>query len=187
MCVKQLVDFISSKCDSDKQRSEFAQLLRDPAHHVGWLVNERFLNIPMEIAPPLLVSLSSEVRSAKKKGWPFSIDYYLILTRSHLLPKPTNQLTGKKRKKKGSSSSEVGGASSRVGGASDGELLFDFQENEILKQDSVLTFSFPVDQDADDVMSGGWSFEDVAMTPMRTVMVIPANNLHQAINKLQST
>ena len=59
MCVKQLVDFISSKCDSDKQRSEFAQLLRDPAHHVGWLVNERFLNIPMEIAPPLLVSLRS--------------------------------------------------------------------------------------------------------------------------------
>lgn len=54
-------------------------------------------------------------------------------------------------------------------------------------QESVLTFSYPVAKESDSVLGGGWGFEDEAMSPSRTVMVLPADQLERVVADLGRT
>ncbi len=54
-------------------------------------------------------------------------------------------------------------------------------------QESVLTFSYPVLEECDSVLGGHWSFDDEAMSPSRTVMVVPADGLDRAVAELERT
>ena len=52
-------------------------------------------------------------------------------------------------------------------------------------QVAVLSFSYPLAEDSDSVLGGRWSFDDEAMKPYRTVMIIPARKLEQAIAEVE--
>ena len=49
-------DFITLVTASS-QNEKFLKILRDPQYTFGWLISERFINIPAHIAPPLYASL----------------------------------------------------------------------------------------------------------------------------------
>lgn len=57
--VKELKTFLLGKCSeyAAKQREKWQQLLSDESNHVGFLLNERFINIPAQIAEPTFRSL----------------------------------------------------------------------------------------------------------------------------------
>lgn len=57
----------------------------------------------------------------------------------------------------------------------------------LLFQESILTFSYPVAEESDLVLGGHWSFDDEAMKPFRTVMVIPARKLEHAVTEIERT
>ena len=50
----------------------------------------------------------------------------------------------------------------------------------------MLSFSYPVVEESDSVLGGRWSFDDEAMKPYRTVMVLPAGRLEPAIVELEA-
>ena len=58
-CVKQMKGMLLEKCQkcSKEQFEKFNKLLSDPDQHVGYLVSERFLNLPPNMALPLYESL----------------------------------------------------------------------------------------------------------------------------------
>ena len=58
-CVKQIKSMLLEKCEkcSKEQSEKLAKLFSDPDHHLGYLINERFLNLPPNMALPLLESL----------------------------------------------------------------------------------------------------------------------------------
>ena len=58
-CVQQLKDLLLKQCSVHAASTlpRLSSLLSDVSKPVGLLVNERFLNIPAEIAPPLLRGL----------------------------------------------------------------------------------------------------------------------------------
>ena len=47
------------KCEkcSKEQSEKVAKLFNDPDQHLGYLINERFLNLPVNMALPLLEAL----------------------------------------------------------------------------------------------------------------------------------
>ena len=58
-CMKQLKTMLVEKCKqcSAAQSDKLTKLLSDPDHHVGYLINERFLNLPPSMAVPMFESL----------------------------------------------------------------------------------------------------------------------------------
>ena len=52
-----LFEHLISSCSDAKLMDRFKNLLTNPNHHVGVVIHERFLNIPVDIGPPLLKCL----------------------------------------------------------------------------------------------------------------------------------
>ncbi|EKX55359.1 hypothetical protein GUITHDRAFT_62643, partial [Guillardia theta CCMP2712] len=64
-CLKQIRDFILSK--SSKQASASIQSIFDSTNtNVGLIVSERMINMPQDMAVPLINSLFDEIEGAKK-------------------------------------------------------------------------------------------------------------------------
>jgi hypothetical protein len=62
-CIKQITKFILSKCPAD-QHPLLEKMLRSSEHgHTGFIVNERMVNMPNEMALPLMKGLFDEI------GW----------------------------------------------------------------------------------------------------------------------
>ncbi len=62
-CIKQIKKFILSKCPAD-QRPRLERILRSSEHgNTGFVVNERMVNMPNEMALPLMKGLFDEI------GW----------------------------------------------------------------------------------------------------------------------
>ena len=52
-------------------------------------------------------------------------------------------------------------------------------------QVSVLSFSYPVGEESDQVLGGKWDMDDKAMKPFRTLMVIETKKLERCIVELE--
>lgn len=52
-----LLKELSTKHGDDRTVSRISQILDDESHSVGLLINERFINIPPQVAVPLLMNL----------------------------------------------------------------------------------------------------------------------------------
>lgn len=52
-------------------------------------------------------------------------------------------------------------------------------------QKAIIKFSYSVQEDSDTCLGGRWSFDDVPMKPLRTVMVIPADKMNEIMDKLK--
>ena len=55
----------------------------------------------------------------------------------------------------------------------------------MLLQASLVSFSYPVCAESDELFGGQWDFEDSTLKPFRTVMVVNAPNLEEAIVELE--
>merc|ERR1712098_1032401 len=47
--------------------------------NVGFLINERFINIPAQITVPLLETLVTEMRKARDRNLPFEFGHYIMI------------------------------------------------------------------------------------------------------------
>lgn len=52
-------------------------------------------------------------------------------------------------------------------------------------QKAVLTFSYSVQEESDSCLSGRWSFDDVPMKPLRTVMLVPCDRMGEIMAALE--
>lgn len=56
-----------SKCPQKEEKTLKEILSLDSDKHVGWVVSERFINMPMEVMPPMYSMMQEEVQTAAKK------------------------------------------------------------------------------------------------------------------------
>ena len=57
--MKELKSYLLAKCDqcSQQHHQKLATILNEGTHQIGWVINERFINIPAQIALPSFESL----------------------------------------------------------------------------------------------------------------------------------
>ncbi len=57
--VNELKSYVLDKCHqcAKKHHEQLSAVLHDDSHHVGFVINERFINIPAQIALPSFDSL----------------------------------------------------------------------------------------------------------------------------------
>jgi len=160
--VKQIVDFLVDRSDKNGgpiQTKTLKEFLNDKDKHTGWLVNERFVNIPAQISLPLYDSLRDEMHSACAKGHKFNFKHFLLISKA---------LKIKNGKKK-----------------DEDKLIFTNGEEELFQDESVFSFSFSVaDQQADAETISDAVDESASYESWRVVMIIPAEKMEVVAKKM---
>ncbi|NXA34613.1 BCCIP protein, partial [Eudromia elegans] len=170
-CTEQIKELILSRCEKNCEQCVVEQLdkiLNDNAKPVGLLLSERFINVPPQIALPMHQQLQKELTDAQKKNKPCGkCHYYLLISKTFTEATKSNP----KRRKGGNKQKE--------------EFMFANAEEEFFYEKALLKFSYSVQEESDTCLGGRWSFDDVPMKPLRTVMIIPADGIHAIMDKLK--
>ncbi|XP_028415075.1 protein BCCIP homolog [Dendronephthya gigantea] len=159
-------DFLNLVTTSS-QDEQFLKILQDPQPTMGWLISERFINIPAHIAPPLYASLWSEIEKARKKGKPFKFDYLLYICKSYKFDVSSNKKKKKNQVKEGQ------------------DLMFINAEDELLCQKASAKFDKDVTEQSDVLVSGKWRENDSQMRSFRTFMLIHWKEMEKITTEME--
>jgi protein BCP1 len=161
--VKQLKSMLRSHCQNCAPSlvGKLEAILDDDKRHVGFIINERIINIPPQISPPSFAALCREMDSAKSKKMKYDFGYYILISKTYRMS--TDRQTKNKKKKNKNGSKEV--------------HTFVNAEEELFFKEAELTFEFSVKSERDTGIDGQWDMDSDELEPMRTVSVISADKL----------
>ncbi|XP_049710828.1 BRCA2 and CDKN1A-interacting protein isoform X2 [Elephas maximus indicus] len=169
-CAEQIKEWILNGCGQSGEKSvaeQLEKLLSDTTRPVGLLLSERFINVPPQIALPMHQQLRKELAEAHETNKPCGgCSFYLLISKTFVEAGKNNS-----RKKWNSQKKD--------------ELMFANAEEEFFYEKAILKFSFSVQEESDTCLGGRWSFDDVPMKPLRTVMLIPADKMSEIMDKLK--
>ncbi|ELK36819.1 BRCA2 and CDKN1A-interacting protein [Myotis davidii] len=158
-CAEQIKELTLSGCAKSCEKSVVEQLdklFNDPARPVYW----------GETAD-LCVSCRKELAEAHKTNKPCGkCHFYLLISKTF-----AEAGKGNSQKKQSSQKKD--------------ELMFANAEEEFFYEKAVLTFSYSVQEESDSCLGGRWSFDDVPMKPLRTVMLVPCDRMGEIMAALE--
>jgi len=170
--VQQLKRALLGRCKESGAPPEVRQQLEDVLSstddHCGWLVNERFVNIPLPICVPLLTALRDEIEEAVQKQMPYKFSHFLLISKLH---------KSDRKKAKGKKGQEA---------AKKQEVTWVNGEEEILDKAAECSFEFSVAAETDTAVDGAWTDRDTRLIPFRRVMLLPVAALLPALEEIRS-
>ncbi|XP_013787553.1 protein BCCIP homolog [Limulus polyphemus] len=161
-CVKQIKSLLLDRCKENASveiQQKFLSLFSETTNALGLVLNERFVNIPTQIALPLFNSLNNDIEEANKRKLKFNFSHYLFICKIYKPKEEKKQL------------SET--------------LIYSNAEEELIEEESELQFDFSVETEADSALGGMWKDDDEEFKPYRRVIVIPATRWPNIISKLK--
>lgn len=165
-CAEQIKELVLSCCEKSMVE-QLDKLLNDTSKPVGFLLSERFINVPPQIALPMHQQLQKELAEAQRANKPCGkCFYYMLISKTFV---------------------EAGKSSSRKrrDGLPEEALMFINAEEEFFYEKAILKFSYSVQGQSDTCLGGRWSFDDAPMKPLRTVMLIPDDKMNDIMEKLK--
>lgn len=95
--IKSLIQYFLSKAASNPTLCSIIgdALAPSSGNHIGLLLSERLINMPVQIIPPMYKMLADELRWAVEEDEPFDFKYYLILARTYHLSSEELEILGK--------------------------------------------------------------------------------------------
>jgi len=133
---------------------------------VGFLINERFINIPAQITVPLLETLVTEMRKARDRNLPYDFQHYIMISK---LYKTKNLTTG------------VNGATTE-----NQAVVFSNPEEELIVGESELCIDYDVSSESNNDVGGNWT-DGVEMIPWRRIVVFRAEKLDGLIRSVRES
>ncbi|XP_011497256.1 PREDICTED: protein BCCIP homolog [Ceratosolen solmsi marchali] len=173
LCIQQLRNLLKNLTNEYAMYPTNAiiqNVLENDSIVVGLLINERIVNIPVQISIPLLENLISEIESAINKNMPFHFTYYILICKQYKINKE-NQT--KQNKFKGKDT------------IPESNIIWSNPEEEIFAQEATCSFEFNVQKETDSALSGRWTENDYEMIPYRQVLLIKASKLQQILEKIK--
>ncbi|XP_078499641.1 BRCA2 and CDKN1A-interacting protein [Lissotriton helveticus] len=168
-CAEQIKELILSQCEKNSAQSMVEQLdklLNDTSKPVGLLLSERFINVPAQIALPMHQQLQKELAETQRTNKPCGKCYYYLM-----ISKTFKEAAKISRNPAGQQPKD--------------ELMFANAEDEFFYEKALLKFDYSVQDESDTCLGGRWSFDDVPMKPLRTVMLISADKMDGIMDKLK--
>jgi protein BCP1 len=151
-CVKQIKSIILEKAEklaTDSTLKMLRDIFTNDSRSTGFIINERFINIPTQICVPLLEGLCKEMKRASEKKMPYNFDYIVMIVkiqRSEDQGKPV-------------------------------ENFYSNAEEEYFVENSLASFEYCVKSEIDTGLMGKWREKDQETTPYRKVIVIDGKKL----------
>lgn len=158
--VKELKKMILERAEkgaTDATLKLLRDILTNDARNTGFLINERYINIPPLISVPMLENLCKEIKRAKEKNLPFDFGYLVMILKFH-----------RKEAKKGKPVEDI----------------YSNSEEELFVQESLASFEYSVLAESDTGLSGKWREDDEELTPFRKVVVLDGKNLSTVVDSI---
>ncbi|KAF9271334.1 Mss4p nuclear export, partial [Mortierella alpina] len=167
----QLRDYVFTKSkQNEKLHTKLKELLgAGSKKEVGLIVSERFINMPVETAPPMWRMMLEEVKWATDEGLPFNFEYYLLLapTYHEVAPKIELDEDVPKPTKKKTKTAEPA-------------TFFFHPEEEMLQQYAEFTQDFKLTTPPT-VAESKNTFEDYGIAPARRMMLIHKSKIPEVV------
>ncbi|KAG0201506.1 Mss4p nuclear export [Mortierella sp. GBA30] len=167
----QIRDYVFTKSkQSEKLHAKLKDLLSPGSRkEVGLILSERFINMPVETAPPMWRMMLEEVKWAIDEGLPFNFEYYLLLcpTYHEVAPKIDLDEDVPKPTKKKSKTTEP-------------TTFFFHPEEEMLQQYAEFTQDFKLTTPPT-VAESKNTFEDYGIAPARRMMLIHKDQIPEVV------
>jgi protein BCP1 len=159
-CIKQVKSMIlerAEKSSTDATLKMLRDILTNDVRTTGFLINERYINIPSQISVPMLENLCKEIKRAHEKNMPYNFAYYVMILKFH-----------RKEAKKGKPADDI----------------YSNPEEELFVQESLASFEYSVQSEADTGLSGKWREDDEELTPFRKVIILDGKNLPSIVENI---
>ncbi|KAI8816149.1 p21-C-terminal region-binding protein-domain-containing protein [Fimicolochytrium jonesii] len=152
----------------------------------AWLLNERLLNMPPQIVPPMLKMLLEEIESAVEEGTSPDFAHFVYVSKIYREVEGMTEEeaaggdddgTGrgkKKKRRKEKSASE------------DAPVFFFQMEDEIIQEHATFTFDYPFAKPAQQSTDSRRAFHEFGIDPLRRVMVIPKEEMRNVLAALEA-
>ncbi|KAG0263100.1 Mss4p nuclear export [Mortierella polycephala] len=167
----QIRDYVFTKSkQNEKLHAKLKDLLSATSKkEIGLILSERFINMPVETAPPMWRMMLEEVKWAIDEGLPFNFEYYLLLapTYHEVAPKTDLDEDGPKPMKKKAK-------------ASDPATFFFHPEEEMLQQYAEFVQDFKLTTPPT-VAESKNTFEDYGIAPARRMMLIHKDKIPEVV------
>ncbi|KAF9506975.1 hypothetical protein BS47DRAFT_1333573 [Hydnum rufescens UP504] len=97
VAIKALIEYALAKSSDHAAFHQALRALIGPtsSSHVGFIVSERLINMPVQVAPPMYKLLSDEIRWAIEENEPYQFSHYLCISRTyHISEEDENAMEG---------------------------------------------------------------------------------------------
>jgi protein BCP1 len=175
-CFKDLDLWLQNKVQTFGGSAQMLSILRDTTTNIGWVISERLVNMPQEIAHPLYKSLVKDIEKAKKTKALFDFQYYLVISKCYkrMFSQANERLVKKKRKTKCRVKQERLEAD---------DIAYCNAEDALLSQVAEASICFPVGDGT--ALAGEWGHDDDELVPYRMVMLLTSSQFRSAVSKIE--
>ncbi|CEP08330.1 hypothetical protein [Parasitella parasitica] len=179
--VKQLCTYLSNKCPRKNEALSKAVKeilsLSSTDKHVGWVISERFINMPVEIMAPMYTMLQEELKNAVKEQEPYVFEWYMFISKTYKEVVSTIDEDGEEehqhKKPKQADSSET----------------FYFQsEDEIIAKYAEYQYDFRfTNSEKEQAADSRRAFSDFGIAPARKLLLVHKSKFDDMVNEITKT
>lgn len=159
-CVQQIKNILLAKAEknaTDNVLKLLRDILTNDAQTVGFILNERYINIPAQISVPMLENLCKEIKRAVEKKKTYNFSYYVMLLKFY-----------RKDEKEGKPSEDI----------------FSNPEEELFLRESLASFEYSIKDESDSGLSGKWKEDDEEMTPFRKLVILDGKRFPEIVESV---
>ncbi|KAI8084507.1 p21-C-terminal region-binding protein-domain-containing protein [Halteromyces radiatus] len=191
--VSSLCQYLSNKCPKKDQTIHKTIMnifsLEKP---VGWIVSERFINMPVEVMPPMYNLLQQEMKNAVDNNEPYSFEWYMFIVKVYKEVSPSvdeeeddddeTSIKNKQppsKKKKGKKSS---------GGTPMSETFYFQAEDEIIASYASHQFDFKFTNSEKEAASDSKrAFSEFGIAPSRKLLFVHHSKFANLVDEIEKT
>ncbi|KAA0192989.1 hypothetical protein HAZT_HAZT012260 [Hyalella azteca] len=110
-CIKSLRKELLKRCSaskcSDEVKENFQSILEDASNSIGFLINERLVNLPSDVAIPAFHTLKSEMDESNSIGMPFKFSHLILIAKTYKFHTLKSKKKMRKMKEKQGETSQI--------------------------------------------------------------------------------
>ncbi|KAG5912818.1 Mss4p nuclear export [Claviceps sorghi] len=165
--VNDMLKYLTEKAKTDDALAAIPDILNSDKH-VGLVLSERLINIPVEIAPPMYSMLVDELEAAVEDKEPYDFSHYLVVSKTYTEVESTLDVEQRKKKK-----------------AKDEPTTFYFHmEDEVLHKYALAHGSFSYTKENESVSDSKRAFQEAGIKPTGHMILIEACKFREAVKAM---
>ncbi|KAI8886435.1 hypothetical protein K501DRAFT_177673 [Backusella circina FSU 941] len=146
---------------------------------LGWVVSERFINMPVEIMPPMYSMLQEETQKAIKENEPYVFEWYMFVSKTYREVTPTAEEED---------GVEMAPPSKKSKKEVESEVFYFQSEDEIISQYAEYQFDYKfTNNEKEQAADSRRAFSECGIAPFRRLMFVHASKFDQLVSEIKTT
>lgn len=166
--IAQLIEYLTDRAKTNESLAGTVPDLLASGKHVGLVLADRLLNMPVEVIPPMWTCLIDEIEAAVEDKEPYEFTHYLVVSRTYHEVESTLDQGERKQKK----------------AREEPELQYFHPEDEEMRKYAVVSGTYPYTKEAESVADSKRVFQEMGIKSSGFMMLIEAGKFPAAVKAM---